>query len=971
MYLLWYKWYNCHMLTNIVVKGARQHNLKNINVTIPKNKFVVFTGVSGSGKSSLAFDTIYAEGQRKYVESLSSYARQFLGIMDKPDVDNIEGLSPAISIDQKTASHNPRSTVGTITEIYDYCRLLFGRVGHPHCPICGREVTKLTVDEIANRMIDVVYATVRSDKIKPHKFYIFSPVVREKKGEFRELFDNLLAKGFVEAKVDNVMMNLDSDIGLIKSNKHTISVVIDTLSASHKDIKDDHYIEKLKSRLVQDIEQSIALSGSLVTLVYESDEHLYSDSYTCPIDNISLPEIEPRMFSFNSPLGACTTCKGIGTIYKVDPERVLNKNLSINEGAIAPLPNFYYQDTWYVRLIKTVCLSEGIDLNKSLKSLSPGLVDILLYGTGDKTWDVPGLNRQGRPTHILEKFEGLIKELEKRYFENGGDLYSEVGKFMKEEICTACNGARLKKEVLAVTVDDKNIVEMSDMSIVNLHIYTQNHLEKILSPFEQTIAKPILQEIRSRLGFLVNVGLGYLTISRTAKTLSGGELQRIRLASQIGTGLTGVLYVLDEPSIGLHARDVDALIKSLLHLKDLGNTLIVVEHDQETIEHADYLVELGPEAGALGGSIVSEGTFDEVMTKGESLTSKYIQKKLTITLEKHPISYKKGSLILSGAKSHNLKNVQVHIPLGNFITVTGVSGGGKSTLITETLYPALKYNVEGSYSDTTGTYKSLEGFEQVDRVNMVDQGPIGRTPRSNPATYLGFFDDIRDLFALSPEAVAAGYKKSRFSFNVKGGRCEKCGGAGVIKIEMQFLSDVYVQCDVCEGKRYNSETLAIQFKGKNIFEILSMTVDEAAVFFKAHHHIYTKLSFLQYVGLGYIHLGQAAPTFSGGEAQRIKLAHELSKKETGNTVYILDEPTTGLHFHDVNKLLKTLDELVKRGNTVIVIEHNMDVIKNAQYVIDMGPEGGDGGGQVVYQGELKGILDVKNSYTGKFLRKYI
>jgi excinuclease ABC subunit A len=959
------------MLSEIIVKGARQHNLKNVNVTIPKNKFVVFTGVSGSGKSSLAFDTIYAEGQRKYVESLSSYARQFLGIMDKPDVDSIEGLSPAISIDQKTATHNPRSTVGTITEIYDYLRLLYGRIGHPHCPICGKEVAKLSASEITQKVTDYILTTVKEDKIKPHVFAILSPIIRQKKGEFRDLFDNLLAKGFREVIVDNTTMPLDNDIGLIKTNKHSISAIIDTIHVSYKDSKDEVFASNLRSRIANSVEQSISLSSGLVNVTYGKIETHYSEHYMCPDHGATVPEVEPRMFSFNSPIGACVTCKGIGTIYTVDPERVLNKNLTINEGALAPLPNFYNQDTWYIRLLKTAFKENGIDLNKQLKTMDEEKIDIILRGTGPKVYEVPGLNKQGRPTQIMEKYDGLIKELEKRYFENGGDLYSEVTKYMKEDTCTTCKGDRLKKEVLGVTVDGFNIVQLSNLSIIKLHTYVNTKLDNALNGFEKTIAEPIIREIKGRLQFLVNVGLSYLTINRTAKTLSGGELQRIRLASQIGTGLTGVLYVLDEPSIGLHARDVDALIKSLHHLKDLGNTLIVVEHDQETIEHADYVVELGPEAGSRGGHVVAEGTIEDIKKNKKSLTGKYLNGEQQISIDKRELVNNKGALRLIGATQHNLKKVDINIPLGNLVAVTGVSGGGKSTLITETLYPALKYHVEGSYSSSDAKYTRLEGFEHVDRINFVDQGPIGRTPRSNPATYLGFFDDIRDLYAMAPDAVAAGFKKSRFSFNVKGGRCEKCGGAGVIKIEMQFLSDVYVQCDICEGKRYNQETLDIKFKGKSIFEVLGMTVDEAADFFKTHHHIYNKLKFLQYVGLGYIALGQAAPTFSGGEAQRIKLSNELSKKETGRTVYILDEPTTGLHFHDCQKLLKTLEELVKRGNTVIVIEHNMDIVKNCQYVIDMGPEGGDGGGEVLYQGELKGLLSVTKSYTGKFLKKYL
>jgi excinuclease ABC subunit A len=965
------------MLNVIKIRGARQHNLKNVDVDIPKNKFVVMTGVSGSGKSSLAFDTIYAEGQRRYVESLSAYARQFLGIMDKPDVDLIEGLSPSISIDQKTVSSNPRSTVGTITEIYDYLRLLFARIGHPTCPNDGTEITKLTVDEMADRMLDQIKHKLATDKIKPHRFRIMSPVVRERKGEFRDLFANLQSKGFTQIRVDRREIDVNDDIQLIKTNKHTIEVITDSYTFQNSDFSDDVFKANLRSKLLTTIEQSIALAEGLVILESDGEEHLYSENFTCPVCGFSLPEIEPRMFSFNSPLGACELCKGIGTIYKVDPDLVLNKNLSINEGGIMPFAKFFFQDTWYMRLVKEMAEEEDIDLNKPLKDLSTEKLDMILYGTG-KEYRVRGTNRQGRMTQIFEKYDGIVNELQRRYFNSSGGSSSEetgsandVYKYMREEMCDRCNGDKLKPEVLAIRIDGFNIAQIGKLGVGDLMDYYSDELPAKINEYETQVAKPILKEIASRLGFLRNVGLGYLTIGRTAKTLSGGELQRIRLASQIGTGLSGVLYVLDEPSIGLHSRDVSALIKTLHNLKDLGNTLVVVEHDQETIESGDYIIELGPKAGKHGGHITFTGTIPEILKSDESLTGSFLSGKRKIELPKRELVTNRGQILLHGAKEHNLKNVTIEMPLGNLIAVTGVSGSGKSTLVTETLYPAIKYHLDGYWHESMGDFQRIEGFHYLDRVYLVDQSPIGRTPRSNPATYVGFFDEIRSIFAGTVDAKARGFEKGRFSFNVKGGRCEKCMGAGVIKIEMQFMADMYITCDVCKGRRYNSETLEVQFKGKAIDEILTMTVDEAADFFQAHTHIYTKLAFLQHVGLGYITLGQQAPTFSGGEAQRIKLANELSRKSTGKTMYILDEPTTGLHFYDIEKLLFTLDELVARGNTVIVIEHNMDVIKHAQYVVDMGPEGGDGGGQVVYQGATEGLLNVDRSYTGQYLKRYL
>ena len=953
----------------IRIKGARQHNLKNIDLDIPKNKLVIITGISGSGKSSLAFDTIYAEGQRRYVESLSAYARQFLGIMDKPDVDLIEGLSPSISIDQKTVSHNPRSTVGTITEIYDYFRLLFARVGHPHCPKCGREISKMSVDEIIDQILKQVQDKVQGDKVKPHQFVILSPVVRSKKGEFKDLFDNLSAKGFSKIRVDGKEKNTSEEINLIKTNKHDIEVIVDSFSFNLKQSRDKVFMSNFRSRLTTTIEQSLNLSDGLVVVDFGKESHLYSEKFSCPIDNISLSELEPRMFSFNSPLGACEQCKGIGTIFAVDKNLILNKNLSILEGGILPFNRFFFHETWYMRLIKQMAEEEGIDLNLQINKYSNRQINILLYGT-DKVYRVPGTNRFGKSTVIYEKFSGIISELERRYFESTGDYSSfEIQKYMKEETCPKCRGDKLKPEILSVTIDKKNIAQLSTYSIDFLTNYFQTVLPPTLSLYEKQIAKPIVKEIISRLNFLNNVGLSYLSVGRTAKTLSGGELQRIRLASQIGTGLTGVLYVLDEPSIGLHPKDVFSLITTLKKLRDLGNSLIVVEHDWETIESGDYLIELGPNAGKHGGKVVFSGTLSEIKKNSSSLTGQFLSGRKKIELRQKKLNKNNGEIIIRGAKEHNLKDITIRLPLGNLIAVTGVSGSGKSTLITETIYPALKYYLDGYYNQKIGEFEKLEGHQYIDKVYLVDQSPIGRTPRSNPSTYVGFFDEIREIFATTVDARMSGFKKGRFSFNIKGGRCEKCQGAGVLKIEMQFLSDVYVTCDVCEGRRYNKETLEIEYKGKSIYEILKMTVDEAADFFTNHFKIFSKLDFLKKTGLGYLELGQPAPTLSGGEAQRLKLVNELSRRETGRAVYILDEPTTGLHFYDIEKLLHTLQELVNRGNTVIVIEHNLDVIKNCQYIIDLGPEGGDKGGKVIYQGEIEGIMKVKESYTGQYLRK--
>jgi excinuclease ABC subunit A len=951
----------------ISIKGAKEHNLKNINLDIPKNKLVVITGLSGSGKSSLAFDTLYAEGQRRYVEALSTYARQFLGIMNKPDVDSIEGLSPAISIDQKSISHNPRSTVGTMTEIYDYMRLLFARIGHPHCYQCGSEIAKLSIDEIADRLLEIIIKKVNLDKIKHHGFKLLSPVIRQKKGEFKDLINNIVSKGFNSAFIDNVETQLNEDINLIKTNKHDINIVISEFIISYRDLKNNLYQKSLKAKITGFIELSSQLSDGLTILKTKDRDYLFSEKYSCPNCNISLSEIEPRIFSFNSHFGACEKCKGLGTIYKVDENTIINNNLSINEGGILPFNRLFFQDTWYIRLFKQFALENDIDLNTPISKLNKTKLFLILHGS-NKIYKVFGKNRFGKETYIYEKYEGVINEIERKFYESGTQLdILNLNKYIKEEICEECKGKRLKKESLLITIDKKNISHLSDMSINGLFLYIKNELLSKLSKYELEIAQTIIKEINYRLVFLINVGLSYLTLSRPAKSLSGGEAQRIRLASQIGTGLSGVLYVLDEPSIGLHAKDMKKLIETLKALKNLGNTLVVVEHDKQTIENSDYIIELGPNAGDNGGKVIFTGSLKDIKKSNLSLTGKYLSGKRKINIDKERLNLSKGFLTLKGAKEFNLKNLNLKIPLGNLIAITGVSGSGKSTLIVDTLYPAIKYFIDGYYSEKIGKFDTLDGFQYINSVHLVDQSPIGRTPRSNPATYVGFFDQIREIFANSIDSKLKGYTKGRFSFNLKGGRCEKCQGAGVIKIEMQFLPDVYIKCDVCQGNRYNKETIDVKYKNHSIYDILQMTVDEATVFFSNFYKIHNKLIFLQEVGLGYIKLGQPAPTLSGGEAQRIKLANELSKKNTGNTLYILDEPTTGLHFFDIQKLLYSLNKLVKMGNTVIIIEHNIDVIKNCQYIIDLGPEGGDKGGKIIFQGEINKIKSIKNSYTAKYL----
>lgn len=968
----------------IKIRGAREHNLKNINVDIPKNSLVVFTGVSGSGKSSLAFDTIYAEGQRRYVESLSSYARQFLGIMSKPDVDTIEGLSPAISIEQKTTSHNPRSTVGTVTEIYDYLRLLFARVGHPHCPICNREISRQSADQITDGILKTIKEAAQKNRLA--RFFIMSPVVRDRKGEFTHLFDSLRAQGYSWVRVDGRIYRLDEELVLIKTNKHSIDVVIDKISIEIKQLKDKISEANLRSRLHDSVEQGLRLSEGLLVAAEIKDkgfilpekpkefiDHLYSERFACPIDNISFPEIEPRIFSFNSPHGACPTCKGIGTLLTIHPLRVLNPNLSILQGGILPFSSIFEQDTWSARLIKTFAEKNDIDPNIPIRELPEKEKELLLRGTGDKSYRVYGTNRFGRMTSIKETFSGVIHELERRYSQTESEfIRSEIERFMIEQVCPSCKGARLTPEALSVTVDGKSIVDIVRMPINEGHSFSE-HLASRETPFserEKEIARLILREVSTRLSFLISVGLDYLTLDRPAGTLSGGEGQRIRLASQIGSGLTGVLYVLDEPTIGLHPRDNMKLIETLKKLRDLGNAVIVVEHDREMMDQSDMILDFGPGAGKHGGVIVAQGTKDEIIKHPQSITGKYLSGKKNLWIRSSGQSKVDGkTLSLLGASQFNLKNLNVKVPLAKFVCISGVSGSGKSTLLVETLYPALKNSLDASLVQDFQNLKlrAIVGTEEIRRVSLVDQSPIGRTPRSNPATYTGVFNDIRQLFAQAPEAKIRGYKAGRFSFNVKGGRCEACQGQGVNKIEMQFLADVYIPCEVCKGKRYNQETLEVDWRGKNIAEVLAMTIEEARGFFRNIPNIRDKLQTLSDVGLDYMELGQSAPTLSGGEAQRVKLAFELAKRSSGSTFYILDEPTTGLHFADIEKLLLALRKLTDLGNTVVVIEHNLDVIKNADWIIDLGPEGGEKGGELIAEGSPSDIAKVKNSYTGQFL----
>ncbi len=967
-------------IDKITIKGAREHNLKNIDLELPKNKLIVFTGISGSGKSSLAFDTLYAEGQRRYVESLSAYARQFLGVMDKPDVDLIEGLSPAISIDQKGVSHNPRSTVGTTTEIYDYLRLLFARIGHPHCPICGREISRMSVEQIVDSISNFKFQI--SNK-KGRRIMILAPIVKDRKGEYSSLFEDLRKKGFSKVRIDGQVRDLSEDLVLIKTNKHTIDALVDRLVLDSKSTHD----QNIYSRLSQSIETALKLGeGSvLVSEVLDAslefpqnpkkmEDHLYSERFACPVDNIALSEVEPRLFSFNSPHGACLTCNGLGALLEIDPEGILNPILSIDEGGILPMQKLAGADTWFTRLIEAVGREYGFDLGTRLGQLTEKAREVLLHGSKDEQFKVEGKNRQGRWTHFYAGFDGLVAYLMERYKETESDwVKAEIEKYMYKETCPKCKGQRLKDEALSVTIDGLNIAEVTTMSIKEGLEWIKNlSVGSKLSDRETTIATPISKEIRSRLQFLIDVGLDYLTLDRAAMTLAGGESQRIRLASQIGSGLSGVLYVLDEPSIGLHQRDNTRLIETLKKLRDLGNTVIVNEHDGETMENADLLIEIGPGAGEHGGKIVAQGAPVDIMKNSDSLTGQYLSGKRRVEvddkLKRDTVNV--GKLKVLGASEHNLKGINVSIPLGQFVAITGVSGSGKSTLINDILYKALAQKIYRS-REKPGMHKGLEGTEYLDKVVLVDQSPIGRTPRSNPATYTGAFTFIRDLFASSPEAKIRGYGPGRFSFNVKGGRCEVCEGEGQLKIEMQFLPDVYVTCESCNGKRYNREALEIHFKDKSIADVLRMSVEEALKFFENIPQIKNKIEVLNDVGLGYIRLGQPAPTLSGGEAQRIKLSAELSKRQTGRTIYILDEPTTGLHFADIERLLTILRRLVNFGNTGVIIGHNLDVIKNTDWVIDLGPEGGNEGGKIVAEGTPKDIAKIKSSYTGQYLAKII
>ena len=933
-------------MDKIIIKGARENNLKNIDVEIPKNKLVVITGVSGSGKSSLAFDTIYAEGQRRYVESLSSYARQFLGATEKPLVDSIEGLSPSISIDQKTTNKNPRSTVGTTTEIYDYLRLLFARIGTPYCPTHKVPITSQSVEEMTDKVLSLEENT---------KIMILSPIVRGEKGTFKDLLEDLRKDGYIRAKIDGEIIDLASDINLEKNKKHNISVAIDRLIIK----------EGIRSRVYDSIETSTKLSkGKVIIDVVDKEEMLLSENFACPYCDYSLEELEPRIFSFNAPYGACDDCKGLGVKYKLDIDLVIpDRTKSINEGAIKTI-NIDEESSITRTELDCVSKKYHIDLDKPIKDLTKEELNIILYGSPDII-EFNYTAKNGNTRKTKDYYEGIITNLERRYIETKSSWIREwIEGYMREIPCPTCKSSRLKPSVLSVLINKKNIYEVSCMSIRDLKEFITNLK---LNKEQQEISEIIIKEILNRLNFLINVGLDYLTLSRGAGTLSGGESQRIRLATQIGSRLTGVLYVLDEPSIGLHQRDNQKLINSLLEMRDLGNSLIVVEHDTDTMLAADYLIDIGPEAGENGGHLVACGTPEEVMKNEDSLTGKYLTGKLKIEVPKTRRKLTGKYIEIKGAKENNLKNINVKIPLGSFVCITGVSGSGKSSLINEILYKKLASTIYNS-KDKPGLFKEIKGIDELDKVVQITQNPIGRTPRSNPATYVGVFDDIRDIFTETKEAKMKGYDKGRFSFNVKGGRCEACWGDGVKKIEMHFLPDVYVPCEVCHGTRYNKETLQIKYKGKNIYDVLEMRVDEAIEFFANHPKVLHKLQTLKDVGLGYIKLGQSATTLSGGEAARVKLAKELQKKPTGKSVFILDEPTTGLHSHDIKKLLVILNRIVDNGDTVIVIEHNLDVIKVADYIIDLGPEGGDLGGKVVACGTPEQITKVEASYTGKYLK---
>jgi len=981
------------VLDKIIIRGAREHNLKNIDLEIPKNKLVVFTGVSGSGKSSLAMDTIYAEGQRRYVESLSAYARQFLGVMGKPDVDSIEGLSPAIAIDQKTTSKNPRSTVGTITEVYDFLRLLFARVGHPHCPNCGQEISRQSTDQIVQGILDFISLETAYRSHRGVRFLILAPLIRDRKGEYSSLFQNLKKQGIVRARIDGVIRDLQDSIALIKTNKHTIEAVISRFVLNHKKLKDSTEKKNIISNLTQSVEAALKLSNGIVCISVVKDkdfdftatpkdveDHLFSELFACPRCNISLPELEPRSFSFNSPHGACPACEGLGTQLTIDESTILNLNLTIAEGGILPWTRLFEHSTWTARVIAAVAKEYQFSLDVPISQLSKEALKILLFGLPKSKRIKVTYEKHGTSHTYAASFEGVIPNLLRRHKETKSEyIRNEIERYMVKDPCTDCLGARLKKSSLSVVVAGKNIWEVTSLSIEDAKKWC-DCLPEHLSEREFAIASVILKEINYRLSFLLDVGLGYLTLDRASAHLSGGEAQRIRLASQIGTGLSGILYVLDEPSIGLHQRDHSKLISTLKHLRDLGNTVIVVEHDKETMLESDYIFDFGPSAGTRGGTVMAYGTPKELMSNKASLTGRYLSGKkavgkveLAVTSSEENENFRSlrggNHLELIGATGRNLKNIDLKIPLGKFVCVTGVSGSGKSTLIMDTLYRAMRLEFGLKNNERPEQYKALLGIENINKIIAIDQTPIGRTPKSNPATYTKTFDHIRDLFSKTQEARIRGYKPGRFSFNVKGGRCEACRGEGQLKIEMQFMPDVFVDCEVCLGKRYNREALEIYYKSKNINDVLNMTVEEALRFFDSVPSIKRKIQTLYDVGLGYIKLGQPAPTLSGGEAQRVKLALELSKKTRGGAFYILDEPTTGLHFADLERLLAIIKRLVAKGNTVLVIEHNLDVISNADWVIDLGPDGGAQGGVLLFSGTLQDIMKFKSSYTADALRK--
>ena len=932
-------------MDKIVIKGAKENNLKNINITLPRDKMIVLTGLSGSGKSSLAFDTIYAEGQRRYVESLSSYARMFLGQMDKPDVEYIEGLSPSISIDQRTTSNNPRSTVGTVTEIYDYLRLLFSKIGRPYCPVCGRKIERSTIDQMVDKVMELPEKT---------RIHLMAPIVKGKKGQHKKLMENIKKEGYNRVLIDGEVYDLFEEIELDKNKKHDISIIVDRIVVK----------PGIESRVTNSIETILDLTDGLLVIdnITSGEKISLNANLTCPEGHVTIDEISTRMFSFNSPYGACPECNGLGFHRRVDPKLVIpNKGLSLNEGAIAPYSNSQ-KGTFYYEMIRAVADLYNFDYDTPLEEAPKGFIDAILYGTGSKIVRFNFNSHFSGANSFSDTFEGVVANLERRYISRSDSMKKRIEEYMADIECSVCHGARLKPEVLSIKIDGKNIYDITKMSIDKSYDWI-NSIE--LKEGEKLIGEPIVKEVSSRFKFLIDVGLDYLTLARSAGTLSGGESQRIRLATQIGSGLTGVLYVLDEPSIGLHQRDNEKLLKSLRNLTDMGNTLIIVEHDEDTMKKADYIVDIGPKAGIHGGEIVAQGTYEDIVNNENSITGQYLSHKKFIKVPEERRK-NKGFIEVKGCRENNLKNIDVKIPLGVLTCITGVSGSGKSSLLEGIIYPALSNRLNNSRLKS-GDFDSIKGLDQVDKVVEIDQSPIGKTPRSNPATYTKVFDQIREVFAMTNEAKMRGYDKGRFSFNVKGGRCEACKGDGTVKVEMHFLPDVYVPCEVCGGKRYNRETLQVKYKGKTISDVLDMTVEEALDFFENHKGIERKLQTMYDVGLGYIKIGQSSTELSGGEAQRVKLASELGKVSTGKTVYILDEPTTGLHTADIHKLVDVLSELVDKGNTIIVIEHNLDVIKVSDYIIDLGKEGGDGGGNIIASGTPEDVAKNKESYTGKFL----